>query len=145
MNKVQWDVVWSVLRTLLVAGGPVATLLIALGFPPVQVSTYLAVGLAVVAIASVAVPGLIGAFSQTDSHAVTKVAAMPAPVATEALKQVPDETKIAIAEKVPDVATVVVKDTANGAIALLAADNVNHPNVVTETQNAIDKEKGKNA
>lgn len=141
MNKVQWDVVWSVLRTMLVAGGPVATLLIALGFPPVQVSTYLGVGLAVVAIASVAVPGILGAFSQTDSHAVTKVAAMPAPVAIEALKQVPDETKIAIVEKIPDVATVVVKDIANGAVAQLAASDA-HPNVVTETQNEKDAKNG---
>ena len=139
--KVQWDVVWSVLRTLLVAGGPVATLLIALGFPPVTVSTYLAVGLAIVGIASAAVPGLIAAFTQTDSHAVAKVASMPAPVVQEALKQVPDEAKVAIAETVPSVATVVVKDGVNGKIGELAADP-NHPNIVTETKNEADAKMG---
>ena len=62
-KTVQWDVVWSIMRTLLVAGGPVSAVLIALGFPPVTVSMWTAVGLAAVGVLAVAVPGLIGAFS----------------------------------------------------------------------------------
>jgi hypothetical protein len=43
-------------------------------------------------------------------------------------------------EQNPDVATVVVKDAANGEIAKLA-QSVDHPNIVTETQNGKDKQR----
>lgn len=75
--KIQWDVVWSVLRTLLVAGGPVSALLIALGFPPVAVGTWLAAGLALVGILSVVVPGLIGALKRTDAAKVADASSVP--------------------------------------------------------------------
>lgn len=140
-KTVQWDVVWSTLRTLCVAGGPLTAALIALGFPPVQVSTWMGIALLVIGVLSVIVPGLIGAFSQTDSHAVAKVAAMPAPVAQEALKAIPDDAKLKVVEAVPDVATIVLKDNVNGEMAKLAASDA-HPNIVTETQNEADAKKG---
>jgi hypothetical protein len=96
--NIQWSVVWSVLRTLLVAGGPVATLLIALGFPPVEVSTWLGIGLAAVGILSVLVPGIIGAITHTD------------------------KSKIAAAAAIPDVAKVEVAPSAKPSIAALAED-----------------------
>ena len=139
--KVQWDVVWSVLRSLCISGGPMTALLIALGFPPVQVGAWMAIALLAIGVASAAVPGLISAFTQTDKAAVVKVTAMPVPVAVEALKQVPDEAKIKIVEAVPDVATVVVKDGVNGEIAKLAASS-DHPNIVTETANEADAKMG---
>lgn len=52
-----------------------------------------------------------------------------------------DETKAEVlmaAKSMPEVATVVVKDSANGAIGALAR-NTAHPDIVTETQNALDK------
>lgn len=105
--NIQWSVVWSVLRTLLVAGGPVATLLIALGFPPVEVSTWLGIGLAAVGVLSVLVPGIIGAFKHTDKAKIASVAALP------------------------DVAKVEVVPTAKPEIAALAEDN-NQPKVVKQ-------------
>jgi len=66
MNKINWDVVWSVLRTSLVAGGPVGTLLIALDFPPVSVGKWLGIALALVGVLSFVVPGIVGALKQTD-------------------------------------------------------------------------------
>ncbi len=106
--RVQLDVVWSVLRTLLVAGGPVATLLIALGFPPIQVSEWLAIGLAIVGIASVAVPGLVGALKRTDAH------------------------KIADAAALPDVTKIVVKDTASDGVGKAMQDPA-QPKVVPQS------------
>lgn len=96
--NVNWDVIWSSCRTVLVAGGPAGTLLIALGFPPVQVSEWLGIGLAVVGVAAVIVPGVYGALKQTDKG------------------------KIAAAATVPDVVSVVVKDTATDGVAIIAAD-----------------------
>ncbi len=104
---INWSVVWSVLRTLLVAGGPVATLLIALGFPPVQVGQWVAIGLAVVGVASIVGPGLVGALSHTDAG------------------------KIAAAAALPDVAKIEVKPTATDGVAAAAADPA-QPKVVTQ-------------
>ena len=52
--------------------------------------------------------------------------------------------QIANVEQLPEVATVVVKDSANGAIAKLANDD-KHPNIVTETQNEKDVKAGAKA
>lgn len=75
--KIQWDVVWSVLRTLLVAGGPVSALLIALGFPPVQVGVWMGIALAAIGVLSVAVPGIIGALKRTDAAKVSDASSVP--------------------------------------------------------------------
>lgn len=48
---------------------------------------------------------------------------------------------IATVEKLPEVATVVVKDGANGSVGALAQSS-DHPNVVTESQNAKDVKAG---
>lgn len=130
--KIQWDVVWSVLRTLLVAGGPMGTLLLALGFPPVQVSTWLGVGLAAVGVASVAVPGLVGAMKRTDSAKIADVAALPAEKQAAVAAALPDETKIAAAASVPGVTKIMVAASANGA-AGTAAQNPMLPTVERET------------
>lgn len=46
-------------------------------------------------------------------------------------------------EQLPEVATVVIKDTANGTVAKLT--NGEHPNIVTESQNEQDALKGRKA
>jgi hypothetical protein len=52
-------------------------------------------------------------------------------------------TQVANVEHMPEVATIVVKDGANGALGLMAATANNaHPNIVTETQNEADAKKG---
>ncbi len=132
-SKVQWDVVWSVLRTLLVAGGPVATLLVALGFPPVQVSADLGIGLAVVAILSVVVPGLKGALNRTDSSKVAAVKALPPEAQARVADQLPNDTKIAAVAAIPDVAKVIVRDTATNGTAAVAADP-SQPKVVKQSE-----------
>lgn len=82
-----------------------------------------------------------GLIAHTDKAKVESVASMPAPAVTEALNKVSDVAKIQIAGAVPSVATVVVKDTANGTVAALAQSD-DHPNVVTETQNEKDAKEG---
>lgn len=96
----------------------------------------------------VAAPAVIGIAvfvwglrAHTNTAKVESVASMPAPAMNEALNKVSDVAKIQIAEAVPSVATVVVKDTANGSVAAIAQSN-DHPNVVTETQNALDAKNG---
>jgi len=49
--------------------------------------------------------------------------------------------QIKAVEKMPEIATVVVKDEANGKIGKLAQDDA-HPNIVTETQNEADAKQG---
>lgn len=82
-----------------------------------------------------------GLIDHTDKAKVESVASMPAPAVAEALNKVSDVAKIQIAGAVPSVATVVVKDAANGTVAELAQSN-DHPNVVTETQNEKDAKEG---
>lgn len=130
---IQWAVVWSTLRTLLVAGGPAGTLLIAMGFPPLQVSNWLAIGLGVVGVLSVLVPGIVGALKQTDSAKVDAVRTLPAESQAKVAEQLPNDTKIAAVAAIPDVAAVVVKPTATNGTASIAADPA-HPKVVTAVE-----------
>jgi hypothetical protein len=127
--NIQWDVVWSTLRTLLVAGGPVTTLLIALDFPPVLVSKWSLVGLAVVGVLSVAVPGFKGALNRTDSNKIKDALVLPKEAQARIAAGLPNETKIAATAAIPDVAAVVVKPTATNGTAMIAADPA-HPKVV---------------
>lgn len=50
-------------------------------------------------------------------------------------------TQIKLVDKMPEVATIVVKDNANGTVGALAQSEA-HPNIVTETQNEIDAKEG---
>jgi len=142
MKVIQWDVVWSVLRTLLVGGGPVATLLIALDFPPVQVGKWMGIGLAGVGVLSVAIPGLKAAFNRTDSSKVAAAAALtPEAVARVAEKQpetvakvaevLPDEVKIVAVAAIPEVTAVIAAPTANNGVAKLASDP-NQPKIIMQ-------------
>lgn len=96
----------------------------------------------------IAAPALIGIavfvwglLDHTDKAKVESVASMPAPAQAAALNKISDVAKIQIAEGTPGVATVVVKDTANGAVAALAQSE-DHPKVVTESQNEKDAKEG---
>lgn len=98
----------------------------------------------VVAGVGVVVPMILGWWSArkaSPAGIVATAASMSPEVQHAALAKVPDEAKVQIAEGVPGVATVVIKDDANGGLAKLAQSD-EHPNVVTETQNEADAKKG---
>lgn len=69
------------------------------------------------------------------------IAAAPKADQLQALQALPEDVKIGLAEKIPGVATVVVKDNVNGTLARMAASEAN-PKVVTETQNEYDAKLG---
>jgi len=87
------------------------------------------------------VAGAVFSYLQRPSAMVASVATMSPEAQHLALTHVSDETVVQLAEGVPDVATVVVRDTATNGVAALAQD-ASHPHVVTETQNEMDAKKG---
>lgn len=123
LDKIQWDVVWSVLRTLLVAGGPVATLLIALDFPPILVGKWMAIGLAFIGVASVAGPGLKGALLRTDSNKAAAVTTISPEAKATVAAQLPAEITVAAAVAVPGVEVQVKTESAPAAVVALAHDD----------------------
>jgi len=132
MSKINWDVVWSVLRTSLVAGGPVGTLLIALDFPPVSVGKWLGIALALVGVLSFVVPGIVGALKQTDQGKANSIEKLDPEGKAAVLDKLPDQTKLAAVNALPDVQAVIVKDTATDGVAIAAHDPLLEK-VVTET------------
>ncbi len=83
-------------------------------------------------------------YSNRRSSQVAKVASFTPQQQAEALAKTPDAAKVLIANAVPGVATVVVKDSAGNGLAKLAASDA-HPNIVTESQNAKDVDAGTRA
>lgn len=78
---------------------------------------------------------------QSDDAKVEGVKTLPVEKKVEALQAAPDDVKVKVAEAIPDVATVVIKDDANGKLGALAQSEA-HPNIVTETQNEKDAKEG---
>jgi hypothetical protein len=76
-------------------------------------------------------------YGQRRSSQVANVASFTPAEQAEALAKTPDAAKILIAEAVPTVATVVVKNDAGNGVGKLAASD-DHPNIVTESKNQID-------
>lgn len=101
-------------QTLLAAGGPVAGLLTAYGFPQDKVAMWLGLALAIVPPLAAALWGIL---DKTDSAIVVQ------------------------AKAVPGVETVVVSNKAPPALAKLADDDA-HPHIVTAAQNEIDAKNG---
>ena len=87
------------------------------------------------------ISGAIFTYMQRPTGVVNSVASLTPVQQNEALTHVSDAAKLQIAEAVPAVATIVVKDTATDGPAKLAQSD-NHPNIVTETQNEADAKKG---
>lgn len=97
--------------------------------------------LSILTVATPLIVGAIFAYLQRDSAKVAGVAHMSGADQAAALNKVPDASKILVAEAVPSVATVVVKDgTGNGVGKLVASDA--HPNIVDETTNEKDAKNG---
>src|SRR5882672_9809158 len=129
----------SALRVVLGTGGPIAAIILAkTGVTEGDYTMYMNAALVVVPpIAAF----LWGWYSNRKVALVANVAQMPAEDQHAALNKLSDVDKVKIVEAVPAVATVVIKDAANGAIAKVAQSEA-HPNVVTESQNALDKKAG---
>lgn len=132
------DQINAVLLALFASSGPVAKLLVSLAH--MDNDTIGAV-MTLLTILTPLVSGGVFAYLQRDAGKVAAVATMSAQDQQAALNKVPDEAKVLIAKAVPDVATVVVKDTATNGIAKLAADPA-QPHIVTESQNQVDALQG---
>ena len=140
MNQQVKSQIYDGLRVLLAAGGPgTAIVLRYTHMNPSDFQLFVQLALFVVPPMGSWAWGL---YLNTIAKKVEAIAEQPAHVQEAALTQVSDATKILIAEGVPSVATVVVKDVANGAIGTLA-QSASHPSIVTETQNELDAKAGK--
>lgn len=135
MNK---DQVNAVLLALFASSGPVAKLLVSLLHWD---NDTISAVMTLLTILTPLVSGGIFTYLQRDAGKVASVSTMSAADQKAALDKVPDEAKVLIAKAVPDVATVVVKDTATNGVAKLAADET-QPHIVTESQNQVDALKG---
>lgn len=106
------------LRALLAAGGPLAALVLSkTGMSQDDWMLYTEVALVVIP------PLVVAVWGWYSSRKATQIKAV---------------------EKMPEIATVVVKDEARGAVGKLAASPNEH-NIVTETQNEKDAKKGTKA
>lgn len=82
--------------------------------------------------------------SQSDWVLYTELALViipPAAVAVWGWYSSRKATQVKLVEKMPEVATIVIKDEARGAVGELAASPNEH-NIVTETQNEADAKEG---
>lgn len=82
-----------------------------------------------------------GFYLNTIQRQAKLIASAPQDQQVDALQALSPEVKVNLAERLPDVATVVVRDSVNGRLAAMAASETN-PKVVTETQNEIDAKMG---
>lgn len=129
----------SALQKLLAASGPVAAWL-ANRYKLDANTAGLIVELAVAFGTPIIAAGW-GWISNRAPALVSAISNLPPEVQAEALNKVTDAVKVKVAEAVPGVATVVVKDGVNGELGALAASPT-HPNIVTETQNELDAKQG---
>lgn len=83
-------------------------------------------------------------FSNRRSSQVANVATFTPAEQAEALAKTPDTAKVLVAEAVPGVATVVLKNGVGNGLGKIAASEA-HPNIVTEAENAKDVQAGTRA
>ena len=132
--------IYDGLRILLAAGGPLSA--VVLRYTDMNSDDFqMFAQLALLIIPPVG-SWLWGFYLNSVKNKVETIAELSGPVQQAALNHVSDAAKVMIAKGVPGVATVVVSDTANGALEALAK-SPSHPNIVTETQNELDAKAGK--
>lgn len=135
INREQITAIWL---GLFAVGGPLASWLVKYtGMDSVTVE-------AIMSLAQILTPmaaGGIYLYLQRDAAKVKGIESLPTDKKVEALKSAPDDVKVKIAEAVDGVETVVISNTANGALGALAQSD-EHPNIVTAAQNEIDKRGG---
>jgi hypothetical protein len=138
-NALQRERIYDALRVLLAAGGPFSAVI--LRYTEMSQSDFdLLVQLALFVVPPIGA-WVWGLYLNTIEKKVEVIAEQPREVQAEALNKVSDTAKVLIAKAVPEVATVVVKDNANGQLGHLAQSE-EHRDVVTETQNELDAKLG---
>ena len=111
-----------------------------------QVTSFLAIGLAVGGPVGAVILKLTG-LTPADYQLYVNAALFVLPPAAAVIYSwfgAKKDKLVAAVEKLPEVATVVVKDETNGKLGQMAASD-NHPNVVTESQNEADAKQGTKA
>jgi len=131
--------IFDALRVLLAAGGPFSA--VVFRYTEMSESDYnllLQLALFVIPPAGAWAWGL---YLNSMQRKVQAIAEAPGHVQQQALNKVSDGAKVLIAEAVPGVETVVVKNNVNGELGAIAASSA-HPNVVTAQQNEKDAKEG---
>jgi len=131
--------IYDALRVLLAAGGPFSALIIRYTDMK-QDDLDLMVQLALM-ILPPAGAWVWGLYLNSIQRKVQMIAEQSPHVQHEALNKVSDGAKVLIAEAVPGVATVVVKNNVNGELGAMAQSPA-HPNIVTAQQNELDAKFG---
>lgn len=127
------------LRVLLAAGGPFSALI--LRYTEMKEDDLNLIIQLVLMVVPPAGAWVWGIYLNSMQKKVEAIASAPAQLQQEALNKVSDGAKVLIAEAVPGVETVVVKNNANGELGAIAA-SPNHPNIVTAKQNQKDATEG---
>lgn len=131
-KTINWDALRHSLGGLLVAGGPIASLLAAQGLAADQINSLLGYATIAVGIGCTIGPILVNVLSQTDRGKADTINRLDRDGQSAVLSLVDPAIIANAAAKHPEIAAVVVKDTANGSLAQLAADP-GTPKVITET------------
>jgi hypothetical protein len=127
------------LRVLLAAGGPFSALI--LRYTEMKEDDLNLIIQLVLMVVPPAGAWVWGIYLNSMQKKVEAIASAPAQLQQEALNKVSDGAKVLIAEAVPGVETVVVKNNANGELGAIAA-SPNHPHIVTAKQNQKDATEG---
>lgn len=132
--------IYDALRVLLAAGGPFSAVILRYtDIAPDDLALLTQLALLVVPPCGA---WLWGFYLHSLKKKAEAIAQAPKEVQVQVLQPVlPVETKVNLTEAIPGVATVVVRDDANGALAKMAA-SVANPKVVTESQNEYDAKQG---
>jgi hypothetical protein len=123
--RIQWSVVYSILRSLSMVGGTGYTLLVALGDSPAHATSVVGIGSALLGVLAVLWPMIGGAFTHTDSAKVASVALMPAADQLAALNKISDAAKVLVAAAVTGTDIAVNPAIASPAVIAVAKDDAN--------------------
>jgi hypothetical protein len=135
----QRERIQDALRVLLAAGGPFSAIVLRYTeISPSDLDLIFQLALMVIPPFGAWVWGL---YLHSIENKVEVIAEQPPAVQREALNKVSDTAKVLIAQAVPNVATVVIKNEANGNLGDLASSE-EHRDIVYESQNRIDVEAG---
>jgi hypothetical protein len=138
-NAVTKERIYDALRLLLAAGGPFSALILRYtGMEQTELDLFVQLALLIVPPAGAWVWGI---YLNSIERKVEVISEQSPIVQRQALDKVSDGAKVLIAEAVPNVATVVVKDDAGGNLGQIAG-SPQHPNIVTETRNELDAKMG---
>lgn len=131
--------IYDALRMLLAAGGPFSA--VVLRYTDMSANDFNLIAQLVLFVVPPAGAWAWGLYLNSIKKKVEAIAAQSHEVQNEALNKVSDGAKVLIAEAVPGVATVVVKNNVNGELGAIAASPA-FPNIVTAERNEVDAKLG---